>query len=253
MDTCDETGNLDWAYGYDVVPDTLEVWNIGHLLQPPAPAGNSNDDAELYWECFLDAGHHVAATGGSDSHWLSTSAVQGVGNPTTWVLSDDRSQRGVLAALKGGRTSISMLPPLEGGAPLLLEGDEDGDGTFEAVIGDDVLPGTTMRVRSLSPLATGLVRIRANSTTIVDDQPLTPGGEVRFTAPASEGWVRASLRQVVAPAPLAEQCTALALTSYCRNQLVVSGLTSPIYLATPLPDRAADLLTSAALGSAAGL
>jgi hypothetical protein len=253
MDTCEETGNLDWSYGYDVVPDTLEVWNIGHLLQPPMPAGNSNDDAERFWECFLDAGHRIGATGGSDSHWLSTSAVQGVGNPTTWLLSDERSEQGVLGALRAGRTSISMLTPLQGGAPLLLEGDEDGDGTYEAVIGDAVAPGTAMRVRSLSPLATGLVRVRGNGDTIVDDEPLVPGGEVTFTAPAGDGWVRAVLRQVVAPAALADQCTALAMTSYCRNQLVVSGLTSPIYLATPLPAAAADLLTKAVLGSAASV
>ena len=85
--------DLDWGYGTAVVPDTVEVWNIGHYLHPPLPIGTSNDDSERLWECFLSAGHHVGATGGSDSHWLATAAAQGVGMPTTWVLANTRTTR----------------------------------------------------------------------------------------------------------------------------------------------------------------
>jgi hypothetical protein len=229
MDTCAETANLDWAYGYDVVPDTLEVWNIGHFLQPPLPASNSNDDAEHYWECFLSAGHRVAATGGSDSHWLSTSLVQGVGNPTTWVFTADRSERGVLAALRAGHTSVSMSPPALGGAPLLIEADADRDGVYESIAGDEVPAGTPMRVRSLSPAATGIVRVRANGTQLLPDQTLAPGGAVLFKAPAAPGWARATLLVAEGRDALNGIC-APAGTTYCRNQFVVTSLTSAIYL-----------------------
>lgn len=232
----EDLDQLDWGYGTAVVPDAVEVWNIGHHLQPPIPSGNSNDDSERFWECLLDAGHQVAATGGSDSHWLATTALQGIGSPTTWVLAEGRSEAAVIEAIKAGRTSMSMLPPLLGGAPLLLEADADGDGTYEATIGDTVAPGTPMQVRSAGGLAGGVVRVRANGATIVD-APLLPlglGGPVRFTAPAGDGWVRASLYVLDGPAVLDPLCRLLdgtpLATTYCRNHLVVAGLTSPIYL-----------------------
>ena len=71
FDNCSDTAALDWQYGYDVRPDTIEVWNVASSIQ----------FAETYWECWLQRGNHIGATGGSDSHWLSTLAVQGVGNP----------------------------------------------------------------------------------------------------------------------------------------------------------------------------
>lgn len=236
MDTCAETQNLDWEHGYDVVPDTVEVWNIGHLLQPPVPAGNSNDDAEHFWECFLTDGHHVGGTGGSDSHWLSTSAFQGVGNPTTWVFAPERSERGITQALREGRTSISMVPPAGGAARLLLEADADGDGVYDAMIGDTVPPGVAMRVRAEGTFLPGFVKVRVRDgdeagRTLLDGQPLAPGGVVDFTAPEEPGWVRATLYQVHPDAP-ADACATFD-TSYCRNQLITGALTSPIYLQAP--------------------
>ena len=101
---CSDTGVLDWEYGYDVRPDTIEVWNVTNSIQ----------FSETYWECWLARGERVGATGGSDSHWLSTSLVQGVGNPTTWLLAPDRTRAGIAEALREGRTSISRLPPAPG-------------------------------------------------------------------------------------------------------------------------------------------
>ena len=39
----------DWTYGYAIRPDTVEVWNISRLYQPPLPSASSNDDAVRYW------------------------------------------------------------------------------------------------------------------------------------------------------------------------------------------------------------
>jgi predicted metal-dependent phosphoesterase TrpH len=230
-DEC-KTSQLDWAYGFDVEPDTLEVWNIGHVLQPPMPAGNSNDDSVRYWECWLDRGARVGATGGSDSHWLALSLAQGPGFPTTWAFAQENSTAGVLAALKDGRTSISLVPPVLGGLRLILEADANGDGVYEAMIGDEVPAGTRMRVRADGLPGVGLVEVRANSQTIVDNQLLLPGGEIEFNAPSATGWVRATLHGPDLRDERAATCDPLVgtQTTYCRDALVELALTSPIYL-----------------------
>lgn len=231
MASCDDTSNLNWKYGYNIVPDTIEVWNISHLVQPPVPAGMSNEDSAKYWECWLQRGVKVGATGGSDAHWAATTA-HGPGHPTTWVFAKQRNAEGVLEGLREGRTSISMLPPKEGGAQLLLEGDANGDGNYKAMIGDEVPPGTEMRVRAIGQQAAGLVQVRANGKTILNDAPLAPGGEVRFKAPSKPGWVRATLLLPDATAERDTVCDPIAgnITSYCRNKLLVAAMTSPIYL-----------------------
>jgi hypothetical protein len=235
MTSCSDTSGLMWKYGYDVRVDTVEVWNTNHLLQRPMPASAANDDAVFFWECMLTRGWHVAATGGGDSHWLSVAAAQGVGNPTTWVFARERSARGVLDALKQGRTSISLQSPLAGATQLLLEADVDRDGVFESMIGDTVPPGTPMRVRALGTPGAGLVQVRANGATLLEDAPLTPGGTVDFTSPAKAGWVRATLYAPDAQAQRRAACDPVVgdQTTLCRYEVGALAMTSAIYLAVP--------------------
>jgi len=215
-----ETAPLSWRYGFDVRPDTIEVWNPTSAIV----------EAERYLDCWLDRGARIGLTGGSDGHWASTQAV-GSGNPTTWVLARERSREGILAALREGRTSISDAPPANGGAPLLLEADADTDGAYEAAVGDAVPAGTPMRVRSGSPTATGVVRVRANGATLLEES-LPAGGEVNFEAPATPGWVRATLRAPVSESETAPGCEpSEASISLCAYDQSMLGMTSPIYLA----------------------
>ncbi len=235
---CSDTSGLHWRYGFDVRVDTVEVWNISHQLQPPLPGGTSNEDATRYWECWLQRGNRVAATGGSDSHWLSTALIQGPGNPTTWVFARERSVGGILQALKEGRTSISVTPPAEGAVQLLLEADINRDGLYESMIGDTVPPNTPMRVRATGLPGPSMVQVRANGATLLseDNTVLLPAGEVRFAAPANPGWVRATLLQPDAAAQRAGTCDSIVglQTTYCRNHVLVTALTSAIYLALPV-------------------
>jgi hypothetical protein len=225
MDSCDEIENLDWGYGTAIAPDTIEVWNIWHAWQPPAPSSNSNDDAEVFWECFLNAGHRVTATGGSDSHWLSTSAVQGPGNPTTWVLTDSSSADSVLNGVRAGQTAISMMPPNQGGQPLLLEADADDNGSYESLQGATVPSGTKIRVSNSS--LPGYVRFRTNNGQ-VHQELITPGTTVNFVIPQGTTWIRAS---VVSVHPmLSALCPIEDQTTYCRNRWVVAAMTSPLYV-----------------------
>jgi hypothetical protein len=235
LTSCSDLHGMMWAYGYDVPVESVEVWNTNHLLQKPLPASAANDDSDTYWECLLSRGWHVAATGGGDSHWISVAAAQGVGNPTTWVFAGERSARGVLQAVKQGRTSVSVETPAAGATQLLLEGDVDRDGVYEAMMGDTVPAGTPLRVRALGQSAAGLVTVRANRTDLLTDQPLAPGGTVTFTAPAT-GWVYATLSAPDAKAQRQQACDATlgGSTTLCRYGIGMLALTSAMYVATPV-------------------
>jgi predicted metal-dependent phosphoesterase TrpH len=211
---------MHWKYGFEVVPNSIEVWNPTTLLDP----------SERYWECWLQRGIHMPATAGSDTH-----GAQGqVGSPTTWVFARSRSEHDIVRAVEEGRTSLSRLAPALGGLRLLLEGDSDGDGKFESMIGDTVKPGATLRVRAEGLPGGALLGVRSNGRTLVDDQQLQPGRSYDFEAPADAGWVRAIL---YLPEPLMAQdpgCTPNpSPVSLCSHDLAVAALTSPIYLGVP--------------------
>lgn len=225
FDSCQDTAVLDWSYGYEVRPDVIEAWN----------PTSSTQAAERYLECWLERGARVGLTGGSDSHWLATAAAQGVGSPTTWVLARERSRAAILEAIRAGRTTVSRAPPGQGGGPLLLEADRDGDGVYESTSGDTVPPGTPMRVVVVDGVRVGaVVRVRANGATVLE-QPLPPDGELEFTAPAERGWVRAALllpdtdADAAADAPSGCEPNGAAIST-CAYDRLVAGLTSPIYL-----------------------
>ena len=243
--------DADWAeaqdgrYEGDTVPDTVEVWNISWLWQPPAPSANSLDDALRYWEGWLDRGARVAATGGSDNHYVATTAIQGNGQPTTWVYATERSARGVLEGLRAGRTTLSHQPPLLAPPQVVLEADRDGDGIYETALGGAVPAQTALRAR-VSNAAGAQLRLLASGGEVLRAAvpAFTPAFELRFTAPAGRRWVRA---EVVEPdgaelrREAATVCDAAGLpaengfpedtrTTYCRNRLGVLALSSALYL-----------------------
>ena len=82
----------------------------------------------------------MAATGGSDSHWVSTTAARA--RPPTWVYVSKLSVNGVLDGLRAGHTSVSAEPPAYAGPRVLLEADARGDGRYEAIAGDTIRRGT---------------------------------------------------------------------------------------------------------------
>lgn len=238
-DSVDWHADADWAeardgsYDGDVVPDTVEVWNISWAWQPPVPSGNSLDDAVRYWEGWLDRGARVAATGGSDNHWVTTTAVQGNGQPTTWVFATARSERGVIEALRAGRTTISHQPPLLAAPRVVIEADRDGDGVFEALLGDAAPARATLRVRVAQAAGTQLRIVGTGGVAIREPIPaFTPEFEYRFTVPAGTRWVRAEVVEPDAAAQRATVCDDLVgtQTTYCRNRVGVLALSSALYL-----------------------
>ena len=225
FDSCPQADNADWAkvplnwkYGFSVLPNTIEVWNATTLMTP----------SELYWECWLQSGARIGATAGSDSHGATTPTV---GMPTTWVFARSSKPRDLIAAIAAGRTTLSRLPPALGGARLLLEGDKDGDGNYESMVGDQVPPGTPLRVRAEGLTGAGLVRVRANGKTVANNEPLLPGGELKFKAPAEGGWVRATLYLADGTQAVDPGCLPIGQPlDNCSRDLAIAAMTSPIWV-----------------------
>lgn len=110
--------------------DTVEVWN-----------SDSDPEEEMaFAEQRWNHGYRFGVVGGSDDHFKELWAVAGPGQPTTWVFAPEATERGIIAGLKAGRTSVSTKPL---GPRVTLTADMDGDGVFEAIGGDEVwaVPG----------------------------------------------------------------------------------------------------------------
>lgn len=126
----------DHAHGYQAI----EVWN--------APWRYYNEPALIRWQYQLNRGERVVAVGGSDSHCVPPADMtqpNGPGEPCTWVWVDgDLSQQSVLSAVEAGHVFISEAP---NGPMLDLRADCDGDGVFEALSGDVVVPAPGAKMK----------------------------------------------------------------------------------------------------------
>jgi hypothetical protein len=113
--------------------DCVEIWNGPMLV-------NQNYRAtHQFWDELLLARKRVTGVGGSDTHELDgiISKFTGHGNPTTWVYAESKDADAILAAIAAGRVSISYTfdaPRLE------FTADQDVDGRFETLMGDDIEP-----------------------------------------------------------------------------------------------------------------
>jgi len=205
--------------------DGIEVWNTSFLSRSDttglliSSVAADNHRSVNWWETnFLGGTKRKAAVGGSDNHWRSTFAAQGVGQPTTWVYARSRSARDVIRGVQAGRTFVSAQPPAYGGPRLFLSAAEDWNGGADqpAMVG-----GT---VRSLGALAVS-IRVengQGNWMRLIAGAPSTGGRVVQtdqVTSPDATyvatvvldrgGWVRAEL--------------------YVDPGYAMTALTSPIY------------------------
>ncbi|GII58027.1 hypothetical protein Pth03_64160 [Planotetraspora thailandica] len=173
--------------------NTVEVWNVA-----------SDPDAEIdYAENRWNKGFRFGAVGASDCHFREVWGKASPGQPTTWVFAAERSVRGILDAIRAGRTAVSASPQ---GALVTIEADVDGDGVFEAIGGDEVI----VRDRRLSKKARLRVRVRggAGARVLVYASPgrsagplatFTPNSAdqtyvVPFTLGDVHNWFRAEVR-----------------------------------------------------------
>ncbi|RLC59080.1 MAG: hypothetical protein DRI30_01435 [Chloroflexi bacterium] len=91
------------------------------------------------WDNLLQRGERVVAVGGSDTHSIPPAEPRhphGLAEPTTWVYADEASEAGVLAAIRAGHAFVTDSP--ERGSSLVISADENGDGRYEKMMGDEV-------------------------------------------------------------------------------------------------------------------
>lgn len=226
------------AYGPAFVPDVVEIWNIGAwAYEPPAPATNEHESGPRFLDSYLDAGNRVGATGGSDSHWRSTTAAQGIGQPTTWVCAEEPTQQGILEGVRAGRTSISHQPPAQGTVFADIR-------VGEKTLGSVVEPGTTATA-TVQGAPGAWLKLVTNGSTELAKVPVT-GNDFSYEFTLDEpGWVRAEVFYEDAQGirnALTPLCDAIGDNfeanggpeetyewAYCESKLAVVAMTSPVY------------------------
>jgi len=134
-------GGPPWEYDLFDQADCLEVWQSPWFL--------GNHESLALWDRLLHQGLRLVAVGGSDRHqppFDGHFGVHEVGHPTTWVYATRLSADAILAGIQAGHVMISADVQ---GPRLYLEADGDGDGRYEAMMGDElhVPTGSTIRWR----------------------------------------------------------------------------------------------------------
>ena len=167
--------------------DLVEIWNRA-----------SNIEKEIdYCENRWNAGFRFGVAGASDSHFREYWDRQGPGFPTTNVFAGALNEQAVLAALRAGRTSLSIHPA---GAFVELTADM---GARSAMAGDEVVapPGTTGRLRIRAHRAAGMqvLLYRKPGRIAGPVQTFTPSREdetfnVSITAGDQPDWYRVEVR-----------------------------------------------------------
>ena len=213
-------------YGYDVRPDTIEVWNS---------STSSIRFAEAYWRVLARARRPRSARPAAATRTgRRPSLIQGVGNPTTWVLARRpharrrRSRRSARAARRSRACRRRRAARRSCSRP-----------TPTATAPSSRRSATRSRparrcacARAAAPLA-GIVRVRANGKTIVDKQPLAPGGERDLQGaegrPARLGARGADRRPGRSTLP--DTCEGPdGVPRVCPNDFGIVALTSPVWL-----------------------
>jgi hypothetical protein len=220
----DQGAEIAWGYGVDASAafDAVEVWNIGWPARhDTTPFADSDNYLSLpWWEREILSRRHIPAVGGSDNHWRSTTAVQGVGQPTTWVYARDASAASVLEGIRAGRTFIAAEPPGMGGARLLLSAREDWRGGSEAMVGDSVRAEGPLEVEVRVENGSGSrLRLVVSGMAVADEPVVSPASTHGFRVVLPRhGVLRAEL--------------------YLDQGYFMTALTSPIYARGRAPGRA---------------
>jgi hypothetical protein len=197
----DQGVELAWGYGPEVSSrfDAVEVWNIGWPARHDTTSIADSDNylSLPWWENQIVPRRHIPALGGSDNHYRSTVAVQGVGQPTTWVYAGERTPEAILEGVRAGRTVITDEPPGLGGPTLHLAASESWPGGRpEQTIGDEVAAEGPLDVFVQARNSVGSrLRIVASGKVVAEDLVASPVYSRHFPdiVLAEESWVRAEL------------------------------------------------------------
>lgn len=190
----------------------IEVWQ--------APWRALNWESVEFWEQHLERGEHIVGVGGSDTHSIPPAHEAqpwGLGEPCTWVFAPEPlEEESLLRSIEQGHVFISEDPS---GPFLELTADADGQGRFEAMMGDvlHVARGSavSLRLRYRGP--------RGKKLRLLNGREVWHEGEAREEEVTQEfalrvevpTWVRAEVR---------------GLRGHPERGEVVHALTNPIYI-----------------------
>jgi hypothetical protein len=190
----------DWDALFAAAPDlfaeldVIEVWNIFWLFN-----GATNLPSIELWEQLLSEGYRIGAVGGGDAHYVPALHL----GPTTVVWAESLSVPGILDGIRRGRTYVTQGDFLvfTGRPELDFRVDADGDGIFEAMLGDEV-PAGPIELQINIRKAKGVVRLIRNGTVIASFADHEPGSTITHTveddAP-SGAWYRVEMRDSAWP------------------------------------------------------
>ena len=122
--------NNEWTQSEpDARAHAVEVWNGWWYRVNPIM---HNDKALAWWDATLKKGRRLTAVSGTDNHGNWHGDVARVVN---MVFAETPDEAGILKGIRNGHVMITSSPS---SARLYLEADADGDGTYEAIMGDHV-------------------------------------------------------------------------------------------------------------------
>lgn len=168
----------------------IEVWNQWWYLVNPQI---HNDRARDWWQESLVEGRQITAVGGADYHGHFYNRIDA---PCNYVFVRDRSQAGILEAIREGRVTVMANASA---ARLVLEAD-DGSGEFSAMSGDVLTASAEHRVRFRAVVVGGkgkTVEFYGNRG-LLTTVPVTSDDAVAtyeaISLPGQQDFVRAELK-----------------------------------------------------------
>lgn len=135
------TKNNLWAQAKpDARAHAIEVWNGWWYRVKPFI---QNDKALAWWDRSLREGRKITAVSGTDNHGQWYDDIARVVN---MVFAETPDEAGILAGIRAGRVTITQSTT---SGRLYLEADADGDGQYEAMMGDEVhAPSGQLAIRA---------------------------------------------------------------------------------------------------------
>ncbi len=137
------------------------------------------------WDRLLDAGHALAAIGGSDDHRAGTeggATPAQIGGPTTMVLADELSEAAIVAAVAAGRTVVKMRGPDD---PMVeLTAVDAADATRAVGLGETLTDVGRVRLEVRAPEADGDSAELWKDGALVEAVTVA-GGVASFTRPVT--------------------------------------------------------------------
>lgn len=171
----------------------VEVWN-GWWYR--ANLWVHNDQALAWWDQALREGRHLTAMAGTDYHG---DFYKDISNGLCLVFAETRDEPGILAGVRAGHVSLTASPT---SARVFLEADADGDGTYEAIMGDTLAPRPNgrlaVRARVLGAKGKKVVfytRAGRQGILDVDGADVTVPFTVSLDAQGRPDFVRAEVRK----------------------------------------------------------